>query len=397
MRVSTALLHQRGVDHLQRQQQALLKTQTQLSTQQKMQSAAESPSDWAAAMGIDQLLAQSTRYQSNARTAQHRLALEEGALAEGIDLLAHARELSLQANSGTQSPESRALIAQELRGLRDQLLAIANRDDGQGRYLFAGASDNAAPFSWSGGQLSYNGDQQSQQLAIGNARSIALGQPGSEVFQRLKTGDGAVQVSTGSGNTGAIQVTQTRTYDAAALTGADWSLRFNGGNVEVLDAADNVVSTQAYTPGSSLRINGVELSLSGVPADGDRLHVSPSQQQDMIALLDKLANLIDSPQGDDVQRAQFQTGLQQALSELGRAETHLSAARTTAGLRLGVVEDAESTLAAQTVEAKSALSNLRDVDVAEAAGRLQMELLALQAAQASYAQVQRLSLFDYLR
>jgi flagellar hook-associated protein 3 FlgL len=150
MRVSTSLMHQRGLELMQMQQQNLLRTQTQLATQQKMLSAADNPSDWAAAMGMDELLAQSSRYQSNAEAAQHRLALEETALAEGMDVLARARELAIQANSGTQSPQTRAVIAQELDGLRTQLMAIANRDDGQGRYLFAGARDAQAPFAWTG-------------------------------------------------------------------------------------------------------------------------------------------------------------------------------------------------------------------------------------------------------
>ena len=89
--------------------------------------------------------------------------------------------------------------------------------------------------------------------------------------------------------------------------------------------------------------------------------------------------------------------MQQALAELEAAQSQLSAVRTGAGLRLGAAQDAEATLSAQTIEAESALSNLRDVDIAEAASRLQRELLALQAAQASHAQIQGLSLFSYLR
>jgi flagellar hook-associated protein 3 FlgL len=397
MRVSTSLMHQRGLELMQMQQQNLLRTQTQLATQQKLLSAADNPSDWAAAMGMDDLLAQSSRYQSNAKAAQHRLALEETALAEGMDVLARARELAIQANSGTQSPQTRAVIAQELDGLRTQLMAIANRDDGQGRYLFAGARDAQAPFAWTGSSASYAGDDQPRQLPIGNARSIALGDAGSDVFQRLMTGDGRVQVEAAAGNGGSMHLQRGQLYDAALYSGDAFALRFFGGNVEVRDAADNLVETRAYTPGTALRVNGVEFVFDGQPADGDSYRVEPSRQQDMFALLDKIATVIGLPQGSAGERAVAQTALQQGLRELESAQTHLSSFRTGAGLRLGAAQDAESTLSAQTVQAQEALSKLRDVDIAEAASRLQRELLALQAAQASHAQIQGLSLFNYLR
>jgi flagellar hook-associated protein 3 FlgL len=398
MRVSTSLLHQRSLDLMQMQQQNLLRTQTQLATQQKLLSAADNPGDWAASMGMEQLLAQASRYQSNAQSAQHRLSLEETAIAEAMDVLAHARELGIQANSSTQSPETRAVIAQELDGLREQLLSIANRDDGQGRYLFAGARDDAAaPFAWTGSTASYGGDASPRLLPIGNSRSIAVGDAGSAVFMGLATGDGRVQVGADAANTGAMHLQQASVRSDSTYDGSEFSLRFVGGNVEVRDASDTLVETRAYTPGSALQVNGVELRFAGTPADGDRYRIEPSTQQDMFALLDKLAGIVSGAQDSTGDRAGAQTAMQQALSELEAAQGRLSSVRTSAGLRLGAAQDAEATLSAQTVEAQAAFSELRDVDVAEAASRLQRELLALQAAQASHAQIQGLSLFNYLR
>jgi flagellar hook-associated protein 3 FlgL len=217
------------------------------------------------------------------------------------------------------------------------------------------------------------------------------------VFQRLMTGDGRVQVEAAAGNGGSMHLQRGQLYDAALYSGDAFALRFFGGNVEVRDAADNLVETRAYTPGTALRVNGVEFVFDGQPADGDSYRVEPSRQQDMFALLDKIATVIGLPQGSAGERAVAQTALQQGLRELESAQTHLSSMRTGAGLRLGAAQDAESTLSAQTVQAQEALSKLRDVDIAEAASRLQRELLALQAAQASHAQIQGLSLFNYLR
>lgn len=397
MRVSTALLHRLGVEQLQRQQQALLRTQTQLSTQQRMASAADGPADWTAAMGIDQLLAQRTQWQANARAAEHRLTLEENALAEGIDVLARVRELVIQANSATQSAQTRGMIAQELVDLRDQLMAIANRDDGQGRYLFAGSRDGASPFAWNGRSADYSGDEQVRQLPIGHDRLLAEGDAGSEVFMRLRTGNGVYAVAADDANTGAIHLRQVATYDAQLWDGGVYTLRFSGGSYEVRDASDAVIQSGAYSPGSAIRVRGVELAFAGTPADGDRFTLAPAQQQDVFALIDKLARLVAAAQDGPAARAAFQTGVQQALLELDTAEARLSSVRTGAGLRLAAAQQAQSALEADRIQAQSALSALRDVDIAEAASRLQQQLLAVQAAQAAYVRVQGLSLFDYLR
>lgn len=397
LRVSTAQLYQRGIELLQRSQQDLLRTQTQLATQQKLLTAADAPSDWAAGMGIDQLLAQTQRYQSNARTALHRLNLEEAALAEADDVLASVRELLIQANGGSLSAENRGAIAQEITALRDAMLAIANRDDGQGAYLFAGTRDRALPFAWNGSGADYGGDQQVRRLAIGNARSIADGDAGSEVFMRLRSGNATTQVSAASGNTGSVHVRQSSVYDAALYDGGTYTIRFSGGGYEVRDAASTLIDSGPYAAGTMLRVRGIALVLDGTPADGDSFTLAPAAQQDVLALIDKVAQLVDAPRTTDGERGIAQTGVQQALAELDNAQTHFSTIRAGVGLRLNAAERAGSTLSAIEIEAQSALSDLRDVDIAEAAARLQQQLLALEAAQASFTRVQGLSLFDYLR
>lgn len=396
MRVSTALLHQSAVDRMQAQQQALLRVQTQISSQQKYLSAADAPADWAAGMGIEQLLAQIDRYKSNAQTAQHRLALEENALSEANDVVARVRELTIQANSGSQTDATRTTIAQELRGLRDSMLAIANRDDGQGRYIFGGTRDASAPFTWTGTASNYAGDQQVRQLQIGNARSVADGDPGSEVFQRLRNGDGTVQVSAGSANTGGISVARFEVVDPSQYDGGTYTITFTGGSYEVYDASSTLIDSGPFLEGASIRVRGVDLRFANAPADGDSFTLAPSTQQDVFALIDGLADLVAGPQDTPAQRGAFQTALQQGLRELDRAEAHLLSFQTSAGIRLGNAEDAESTLEASSIDAESTLSGLRDLDIAEAASRLQQELLALQATQAAYAKVQGLSLFNYL-
>lgn len=397
MRVSTAFMHQRSVDLMQQQQQALLRTQTQVVSQQKLQSAQDDPAAWAAAMGQDQALADNARYTSNAQQIQHRLRMQETALSQSGEILARVRELTVQGATVTQSAESRAVIAQELRGLQDTLLGIANRDDGQGRFLFAGTRDGERPFSWDGSAASYAGDTQVRSLAIGSARSLAEGDAGDAIFMRAPTGDGRVAVNAEATNQGTLLISDVSSPPGTTLNNPPLTLRFSAGQYEVRDGSNALLGSGAYVPGATVQAGTVRLQLQGQPADGDQLTVSPSAQQDVFSLINKLASLLEQPQGSGPERATLQTALQQGLREVGSAEDHLLQRRTANGLRLKAAEDAQWALGAVDLAAQSRLSELRDVDVAEAASRLQREMSALQAAQLAFTRVQSLSLFNFLR
>ena len=66
------------------------------------------------------------------------------------------------------------------------------------------------------------------------------------------------------------------------------------------------------------------------------------------------------------------------------------------GNRLQSLDRAESSHEGVAVELMSTLSELRDVDIAEAASRLSLQITALEAAQQTLVRVQGLSLFRLL-
>ncbi|MGH8445040.1 MAG: flagellar hook-associated protein FlgL [Solimonas sp.] len=398
MRISTAWHFQQGVADMQRQQNALSKTQNQLGSNQKWTTAADDPAGWAAAQNYDQLLAQTKQYTASAQSAQQRLQLGEDTVASGIGLLQHVRELVVQANTATQSDATRKTIASELASVRDQLLALANTSDGQGRYLFGGADDAGAPFAWNGSGAVYSGDQTTVSAQIGSQRYVAQNDPGNAVFMGMKTGNGSFTVAASSANTGSASIGQATLSDASAWDGGSYTLRFSGaGSYEIVDGGGNVLQSGSYTSGASIAFRGSTLTLNGTPASGDSFSLQPSGTQDVFALVDSLSKLIAAPQGDDAQRAQQQTALQQGLASLQGAEDRLSDVRSGIGIRLNAIDDALDVAAAQGEHASAAAGDLREIDYAEAAARLQLQMTTLQAAQQVYIKVQGLSLFDYLR
>jgi flagellar hook-associated protein 3 FlgL len=85
------------------------------------------------------------------------MTLAESALGNAGELLQQAREYLVAAGNGTYTDVERRGLAEQLRGLRTQLLAIANRGDGAGNYLFAGQGGSVAPFADEPGGVVFRG------------------------------------------------------------------------------------------------------------------------------------------------------------------------------------------------------------------------------------------------
>ena len=167
MRVSTLGAFNNGLNLMQRLQSALDHTQRQISSGRRILTPSDDPVASARALGIRESIARLDQFDRNANIATNRLAQEEVALQSANNVLQRVRELTLQANNGTQSNESRAQIAVELDELLDQLVQIANQKDGAGAFLFSGNLQDTQPVSRTALGFTYNGDQGQRFIQIG--------------------------------------------------------------------------------------------------------------------------------------------------------------------------------------------------------------------------------------
>lgn len=85
-----------------------------------------------------------------------------------------------------------------------------------------------------------------------------------------------------------------------------------------------------------------------------------------------------------------------ALSAVDRALDRFSYTRTMVGERLKAIDAHEEAVATGSIDNQARLSNLVDVDFAQAVSEMTQHQTALQAAMKSYAQISKLSLFDYV-
>ena len=138
MRISTSGAFQRGVSLMQQIQAALDRTQRQISSGRRLLSPSDDPIASSRTIELRETLSRIQQFERNGNIARNRLGFEESALSSVNDVLQRIRELALQANNATQSDETRRLIAAEVREQLDQLVQLANQQDGNGRFLFSG-------------------------------------------------------------------------------------------------------------------------------------------------------------------------------------------------------------------------------------------------------------------
>ena len=397
MRISTAGLHTAALNSINDRNASLLRTQTQIASGKRIQTPADDPSGAVRALELDRTLAESKQFGRNASVAESRLTLEEQTLADAGNLLQQIRGLAVQANSGTLNQTAREPIVTELKVRLQELTDLANRRDASGEYLFSGYSTQTRPFTQSAGGVVYAGDQGVRALQTSPTQRVADSHSGIEVFMNIVEGNGTFVTAAGMANTGSGVIDGGTVTNPAVWDPDTYTVSFTSPTAwEVRDSSNAVVTTGAYTLGGSINFSGVQVNISGQPATGDTFTVAPSATQDMFATV---SNLIDTLAGSTItgaEKAQFSTGVGKALTQLDQALDHVSGVRAEVGARLSMLEETQTNREDRELELEKSVSQLRDLDYAEAITRLNLQQLGLEAAQSSYARLAQLSLFDYL-
>ncbi|WP_129135845.1 flagellar hook-associated protein FlgL [Luteimonas sp. YGD11-2] len=397
-RISTGMLYQQSISTLQSKQASLAKLQQQLATGQKLLTAKDDPVGAGAAVGMDRALAALERFEANGNTVRHRLGMQESVLTQAGGMMGRITELTVQANGGALSDADRNAIAIEVTSVRDGLLDLANSTDGTGRYLFGGTQDGSAPFARTGTGIVYAGDQTQRQVEIAPQMFVADALPGSEVFLRVRTGDGRVDAAAAVGNTGTGQIGSFGLTDSAQWDGGPYSIGFGAdASYTVTDADGNEVATGTHVAGEAINFAGAQIVLRGAPADGDSFELSAAATRDVFATIDRLLGALKMDPTTDAQKAAQQNALQSVMRDISTAQEHVIDARASGGAQLSALDNADSLRDTQGLTLETTLSGLRDLDYADAIARFDLEKVALEAAQLSFVQMQRLSLFNLIR
>ena len=403
MRLSTQSYYSRSINAMLEQQSALSRIQTQVATGRKINSPADDPIASVHIMELERSKAEYAQFEKNSSLARNRLNLEESSMADAGTVLQRVRELVLQAsNIGTLNANDRASIATELASRLEQMQDIANRKDGNGEYLFSGFSTLTQPFAGaSSGNVVYAGDQGARVLQVGPTQRIADSHSGFDVFMKIPEGNGTFVTGVGATNTGSGSINVGSVTNPNAWIPDDYTLTFtNATTWEITDSAaptPNVVATGTYTSGSAIAFNGVQVVIKGEPAAGDTFSIGQSYNEDVFKTINDIVEVLRSPAGDPAGNAKMSSSLERSLQQIDQASDHLIGVRAQIGSRLSALDTADSAREDLNIDLDTALSDLRDLDYAEALARMNQQLVGLQAAQMSYSQISQLSLFNYLK
>jgi len=398
-RISTGMMFNQSISMMMAKQSKMNHLEQQLATGKKLVSAKDDPVAAGTAVGLDRAVAELDRFARNGDVVENRLGLQENALAQAGEMMAHITELTIQANNPALSAADLKSIASELKSVRDGLLSLANSTDGTGRYLFGGTDDADAPFKLSNGAVTYNGDQTQRQVEVAPDTFVKDALPGSEIFLRIRTGDGTLDGRAATGNTGTgVLTTFGRDASSGNWDGASYTLRFTGPDAyEVVDATNTVVKTGAFKAGEDITFAGVSMRIEGEPKAGDSFGISAADARDIFSTLDGMISALDNAADDPTAVARQQNILQGGIRDVARASEKFIDARAAGGAQLKAIDDAGALRDANSVTLKTTLSAMRDLDYAEAIGQYQLEQISLQAAQTIFTQMQQMSLFNAIR
>ncbi|MGX2040111.1 flagellar hook-associated protein FlgL [Methylocaldum sp. MU1018] len=431
MRISTPLMERFGIDAILKQQAELSKTQLQLSAGRRILTPSDDPSAAVRALHLNESLETNKQFQSNIQATRSRLQFEDSTLAGAGNVLQRARELTVQSLNDTLSPSDRQGIGQEMRQLLDEMQGLANTRDAGGEYIFAGFRSDTIPFAFDGNRTPpsyvYQGDKNQRLLQIGPQRPMADGDSGFAVFENVPSNSGASAIAASGGRQSILNTLYSLTQalngnftasHGAVLGAKDLSSGINYGSPVTFDlTVDGGAATAVSIPaGNYASADDLVTAINaGIGATALSGKVVAQQRSGFIEFVSAttgatssvtISNNINNvltdlgfadPQSGTGADPTFHDAASAALTDIDAALQNILDTRTSAGARLNALDEHEDLLGKFVVDTQANLSDIQDLDYAEAISRFNIQQVALQAAQQAYVKVQGLSLFDYLR
>jgi len=141
-----------------------------------------------------------------------------------------------------------------------------------------------------------------------------------------------------------------------------------------------------------LHVVDLDGAFAGKPANADTVTVAPSAQTNVFKVMDDAIRSIDNAPGNH----KVTQAVTLALAQIDSSLERLLAARSQAGDWLNRADTITSTQEARTLSLEADRSKAEDLDVAKGISDFNKLQTGYQAALQSYAQIQKLSLFNFI-
>lgn len=191
-RISTNLPNDNMMFHLRQRQDEMLKTQEQIASQSRIEQLRDDPIAAAHATRHKSFLARIQRFSTNIERVKSEYQIAEGYMRQVVDNLQRARELAVQGANGTYTDEDMQKMAMEVDQILNEMVELANAQDGTGRSIFSGTRSSSPPFRAVTGivegekqmitNVDYVGTIHTREAEIGEQTFIEANIPGNAVF-----------------------------------------------------------------------------------------------------------------------------------------------------------------------------------------------------------------------
>ncbi|MDT8879193.1 flagellar hook-associated protein FlgL [Halomonas saccharevitans] len=407
MRISSVTMFEQSVSSMNRQQSDFLKVSQQIASGRRVVNPSDDPQAASRAVGVDQARAVTQQHADSRVSARNALAQTESVLNSVSDAVTSAKTLMIQASSDTLSDADRQSVASELRGVYETLIGQANATDGNGRHLFGGYNDSTEPFVKKEGGVEYVGDSNNREQRIDASRLMKVSDNGQAIFQSVPSGAGHVATA-GDGNNGNVTFKGPQIVDQEEVEPNEpYTISFGGDAASgytytVKDSSGTVAGPEGYEPDSEepvrIEFDGLALELEGEPVDGDTIAVKPADQgnTDLFTTLENALGVLENPTENAADKAALRNTLSTSMRELDNSLDNVLTTRASVGARLNELDVVDSVGGNRMINYEQTLSDLVDLDYAEAIGEYSLRQVGLQASQKAFADMKGMSLFQFL-
>ncbi|MFT5161701.1 MAG: flagellar hook-associated protein 3 FlgL [Alteromonadaceae bacterium] len=412
MRLSTNQIFNQGVKGILDTQARLTKAQDRLTNQTKLLTPSDDPAATAQVLRLNERIELTKQYEANGVILENHLNAEEVSMNGIKTALDRAKVLVIQAGSGSLTDSDRVGISFEIASIRDEVFDLMNTRNAGGDYIFSGFQSNKQPFEYNQATnvYDYKGDEGELKIQISASVKLSAGDNGKRLFEdvddRLKPVNGVVSAGAGTSASVAVEsqgqfddfhkqnfdpvTPANNTYNMVLTAGAPDSYQITKNGAALVPAV-----TGQYNPGSGVNFQGLNIQVAGngVPGQIDFTLSTPGKKN----IATTLNDLFDSLNKGGGFTPALKSSLRDALTQTTNAAGQIATVQASLGGRLNVVDSILASNLEINHANQKARSDLAEVDYAEAVTELMKEESALEAAQATFGRVSRLSLFDFIR
>lgn len=264
---------------------------TELATGVSVNSLSDNPSAAAQDFLLRSQQSVNDNFVQTASGVTGALQVTDTALGSVVTQITQAISLATEGNNGTLNAGDLGSIANQLAGVRSEILSLANTSY-QGQFVFSGSQTSTQPFSLdtatTPATVVYSGDTKQNSIQSPSGQSFPLNVPGSQIF--------------GSGSTGILATLNnliasfsSGTSDIADTTALNTALQGISQQRVIIDnSISGLQSASTYTQNQTTQLQAVQDTLIQANTTQVATELSSSETQGT-ALLDTIAALDQEP------------------------------------------------------------------------------------------------------